>query len=100
MFNIVVIFILISLFNTILIFHFQSEDFLDRSCLLSLITTTKSCWTDYGCFLSKLKLLLFSYVVRKTRDFSITANVIVLFLLWVMKNVVLICLMSVLPQFP
>ena len=33
-----------------------------------------------------LKLFLFSYVMRKTRDFIITANVIVLFLLWVMKK--------------
>ena len=34
-----------------------------------------------------LKLLLISHVVRKIRDFSITVNVIVLFLLWVTKNV-------------
>ena len=35
-----------------------------------------------------LKLHLSSYVTRKTRDFSITANVIVLFLLRVMKDVI------------
>ena len=46
-----------------------------------------------------LKLHLSSYVARKTQDFSITANVIVLFLLWVVKDVMLICLMTVLPQF-
>ena len=33
-----------------------------------------------------LKLLLSSYVFRKKQDFSITANLIVLFLLWVMKK--------------
>ena len=43
-----------------------------------------------------LKLHLSSYVTRNTQDFSITANVIVLSLLRVMKNVILIC--SV-PQF-
>ena len=46
-----------------------------------------------------LKLRLSSYVVRNTQDFSITANVIVLFLLRVMKGVILICLMTTLPQF-
>ena len=46
-----------------------------------------------------LKLHLSSYVARNTQDFSITANVIVLFLLWVMKDVILICLMTTLPQF-
>ena len=40
-----------------------------------------------------LKLHLSSYVTRNTQDFSITANVIVLFLLRVMKHVILICLM-------
>ena len=34
-----------------------------------------------------LKLHLSSYVARNTQDFSITANVIVLFLLRVMKDV-------------
>ena len=46
-----------------------------------------------------LKLHLNSYVSRKTQDFSITTDVIVLFLLWVMKDVVLICLMTTVPQF-
>ena len=46
-----------------------------------------------------LKLHLSSYVTRNTQDFSITANVIVLFLLRVMKDVILICLMTTLPQF-
>ena len=46
-----------------------------------------------------LKLHLSSYVTRNTQDFSITANVIVLFLLQVMKDVMLICLMTTLPQF-
>ena len=46
-----------------------------------------------------LKLLLISYVGRNTQDFSITANVIVLFLLQMMKDVILICLMTTLPQF-
>ena len=46
-----------------------------------------------------LKLHLRSYVARNTQDFSITANVIVLFLLRVMKDVMLICLMTTLPQF-
>ena len=35
-----------------------------------------------------LKLHLSSYVARNTQDFSITANVIVLFLLLVMKDVI------------
>ena len=43
-----------------------------------------------------LKLHLSSYVARKMQDFSLTVNV--LFLLWVMKDVMLICLMTVLPQ--
>ena len=48
-----------------------------------------------------LKLHLSSYVARNAQDFSITANVIniVLFLLRVMKDVILICLMTTLPQF-
>ena len=46
-----------------------------------------------------LKLHLSSYITRNTQDFSITANVIVLFLLRVMKDVILICLMTTLPQF-
>ena len=46
-----------------------------------------------------LKLHLSSYVARNTLDFSITTNVIVLFLLRVMKDVILICLMTSLPQF-
>ena len=46
-----------------------------------------------------LKLHLSSYVARNTQDFSITANVTVLFLLRVMKDVILICLMTTLPQF-
>ena len=41
---------------------------------------------------------LSSYVARNTQDFSITANVIVLFLLRVMKDVILICLMTTLPS--
>ena len=36
-----------------------------------------------------LKLHLSSYVTRNAQDFSITANVIVLFLLWVMNDVIL-----------
>ena len=44
-----------------------------------------------------LKLHLSSYVARNTQDFSITANVIVLFLLRVMKDVILIRLMTTLP---
>ena len=46
-----------------------------------------------------LKLHLSSYVARNTQDFSIAANVIVIFLLRVMKDVILICLMTTLPQF-
>ena len=46
-----------------------------------------------------LKLHLSSYITRNTQDFSITANVIVLFLLQVMKDVILICFMTTLPQF-
>ena len=45
-----------------------------------------------------LKLPLSSYVARNTQDFSITASVIVLFLLRVMKDVILICLMTTLPE--
>ena len=41
-----------------------------------------------------LKLHFSSYVARKTHEFSIIANVIVLFLLWVIKDVILICLMT------
>ena len=41
-----------------------------------------------------LKLHLSSYFARNTQDFSIAANVIVLFLLWVMKDVIFICLMT------
>ena len=37
-----------------------------------------------------LNLHLSSYVARSTQDFSITANVIVLFLLQMMKDVMLI----------
>ena len=40
-----------------------------------------------------LKLHLSSYVARKTQNFSITANAIVLFLLRHMKDVILFCLM-------
>ena len=46
-----------------------------------------------------LKLHLSSYITKNTQDFSITANVIVLFLLQVMKDVILICLMTTLPKF-
>ena len=46
-----------------------------------------------------LKLHLSSYVARNTQDFSITANVIVLFLLHVIKDVIFICLMTTLLQF-
>ena len=46
-----------------------------------------------------LKLHLSSYVARNTQDSSITANVIVLFLLRMMKDVIVICLMTTLPQF-
>ena len=46
-----------------------------------------------------LKLHLSSYVARKTEEFSIAANVLVLFLLWVIKDVIIICLMTTLPQF-
>ena len=46
-----------------------------------------------------LQLHLSSYVVRKAQNFSITANVIVVFLLWVIKDVILICLKTTLPQF-
>ena len=46
-----------------------------------------------------LKLHLKSYVTRNTQGLSITANVIVLFLLRVMKDVILICLITTLPQF-
>ena len=45
------------------------------------------------------KLHLSSYVARNAQDFSITANVVVPFLLRVMKDVILICLITVLPQF-
>ena len=41
--------------------------------------------------LLKLHLSSYVYVARNTQDFSITANVIVLFLLRVMKDVILIC---------
>ena len=44
------------------------------------------------------KLLQSSYLVRKTRGFSITANITVLFLLWVMKSFMLVCLMTVVPK--
>ena len=46
-----------------------------------------------------LKLHLSGYVTRNTQDFSTTANAIVLFLLRVMKDVILICLMTTLSQF-
>ena len=46
-----------------------------------------------------LKLHLSSYITRNTQDFSITANVTVLFQLHVIKDVILICLMTTLPQF-
>ena len=46
-----------------------------------------------------LKLHLSSYVTRNTQDFSITADVIVLFLLQVIKDVTLICVLTTLPQF-
>ena len=46
-----------------------------------------------------LKLRISGYVTRKTQDFSITANVIVLFLLRVVKDVILICVMTTLSQF-
>ena len=46
-----------------------------------------------------LKLYLSSYVAKNTQAFSITANVIVLFLLRAMKDVILICLMTTLSQF-
>ena len=46
-----------------------------------------------------LKLHLSSYVTRNTQDFNITANVIVLLLLRVMKDVILICLVTTVPQF-
>ena len=45
-----------------------------------------------------LKLYLNGYVARKTQDFSITANVIVLFLLWMIKDVILFLLITTLPQ--
>ena len=43
-----------------------------------------------------LKLHFSSYVIRKTRDFSITANVFVLSVVlpWVMKNVLLNCFLN------
>ena len=46
-----------------------------------------------------IKLHLSSYVARNAQDFSIAANVIVLFLLRVMKDVILIFLMTTLLQF-
>ena len=46
-----------------------------------------------------LKLHLSSYVARNTQDFSNKSNVIVLFLFGVMKDAILICLMTTLPQF-
>ena len=46
-----------------------------------------------------LKLHLSNYVARNTQDFSITANIIVLFLLRVMKDVILSCFMITLPRF-
>ena len=46
-----------------------------------------------------LKLHLSSYITRNTQDLGVTANVIVLFLLWVMKDATLICLLTTLPQF-
>ena len=46
-----------------------------------------------------LKLHLSSYVTKNTQHFSITANFIVLFLLRVMKDVILSCLITTLPQF-
>ena len=46
-----------------------------------------------------LKLHSSSYVTRNTQNFSVTVNVIVLFLSRVMKNAILICLMTTLPQF-
>ena len=44
-----------------------------------------------------LRLHFSSYATRNTQDFSITANAIVLFLLRMMKDVILICLMTTLP---
>ena len=44
-------------------------------------------------------LLKSHYVARNTQDFSITANVIVLFLLHVIKDVIFIGLMTTLLQF-
>ena len=46
-----------------------------------------------------LKLHLSSYLTRNTQNFSISANAIVLFMLRVMKDVILICLMTTLSQF-
>ena len=49
-----------------------------------------------------LKLHVSSYVTRNTHNFSITAvtaNVIVLFLLWVIEDVILNCLMTTLARF-
>ena len=52
-----------------------------------IITFTNKNYKELLDLLSVLlKLLLRSYVVRKTQYFSITANFIVLFLLWVMKK--------------
>ena len=45
------------------------------------------------------KLHSSSYVTRNTQNFSITANVIVLFLSRVMKDAILISLMTTVPQF-
>ena len=46
-----------------------------------------------------LKLHLSSYVRGNMQDFNITANVAMLLLLRVIKDVILICLVTTLPQF-
>ena len=43
--------------------------------------------------------LLLKLQERKTQEFRITANAIVLLLLWVIKDAILIYLMNTLPQF-
>ena len=52
----------------------------------SPLTATKIAILTVGL---SLKLHLSSYVAKQTQEFSIAANVIVLFLLWVIKDVII-----------
>ena len=66
------------------------------------MTATKNCWTDYGSF---TKITFKQLHRKKDKILALLqmllwpANAIVLFLFWVMKDVILIYLMTTLPQF-